>query len=81
MVLRDPEDKGLNLSFQGRDWRPRSRSWLHLDLYTRTSRPKLSDWSLWERGDIPFRSGHSAPCQLAERETAAVISARRSSPF
>ena len=34
VVLRDPEDKGPNLSFQGRDRRPRSRSWLHLDLYT-----------------------------------------------
>ena len=32
--LCDPEDKGPNLSFQGRDRRPRSRSWLHLDLYT-----------------------------------------------
>jgi hypothetical protein len=27
VVLRDPEDKGPNLSFQGRDRRPRSRSW------------------------------------------------------
>src|SRR5215510_11380218 len=34
VVLRDPEDKGPNLSFQGRDRRPRNRSWLHLDLYT-----------------------------------------------
>ena len=34
VVLRDPENKGPNLSFQGRDRRPRSRSWLHLDLYT-----------------------------------------------
>jgi len=34
VVLRDPADKGPNLSFQGRDRRPRSRSWLHLDLYT-----------------------------------------------
>jgi len=34
VILRDPEDKGPNLSFQGRDRRPRSRSWLHLDLYT-----------------------------------------------
>ena len=31
VVLRDPEDRGPNLSFQGRDKRPRSRSWLHLD--------------------------------------------------
>jgi len=47
VILRDPEDKGPNRrrqaptrvtrhreSFQGRDRRPRSRSWLHLDLYT-----------------------------------------------
>ena len=34
VVFRDPEDEGPNLSFQGRDRRPRSRSWLHLDLYT-----------------------------------------------
>src|SRR5215467_10722133 len=33
-VLRDPRGQGPNLSFQGRDRRPRSRSWLHLDLYT-----------------------------------------------
>src|SRR6516165_10394915 len=29
VVLRDPEDKGPNLSFQGRDRRPRSRSCLY----------------------------------------------------
>ena len=29
VVLRDPEDKGPTLSFQGRDRRPRNRSWLH----------------------------------------------------
>src|SRR5215472_11877408 len=34
VVLRDLEDKGPSLSFQGRDKRPCSRSWLHLDLYT-----------------------------------------------
>src|SRR6516164_5926287 len=34
VVFRDQEDGGANLSFQGRDRRPRSRSWLHLDLYT-----------------------------------------------
>lgn len=34
IVLRDPEGKGPNLSFQARDRRPASRSWLHLDLYT-----------------------------------------------
>jgi catechol 2,3-dioxygenase-like lactoylglutathione lyase family enzyme len=34
VVLRDPGGKGPNLSFQARDRRPRSRSWIHLDLYT-----------------------------------------------
>ena len=34
VVLRDPSGRGPNLSFQARDRQPRSRSWLHLDLYT-----------------------------------------------
>jgi len=34
VVLRDPQGKGPNLSFQARNWRPRTRSWIHLDLYT-----------------------------------------------
>jgi len=33
VVLRDPEGKGPNLSFQARERRPKSRSWMHLDLY------------------------------------------------
>jgi catechol 2,3-dioxygenase-like lactoylglutathione lyase family enzyme len=32
-VLCDPTGRGPNLAFQGRDRRPRSRSWVHLDLY------------------------------------------------
>jgi catechol 2,3-dioxygenase-like lactoylglutathione lyase family enzyme len=34
VVLRDPEGKGPNLSFQARQRRAGRRSWLHLDLYT-----------------------------------------------
>ena len=34
VVLRDPEERGPNLSFQARDRRPKGRGWLHLDLYT-----------------------------------------------
>ena len=34
VVLRDPKRRGPNLSFQARDTRRKSRSWLHLDLYT-----------------------------------------------
>jgi hypothetical protein len=33
VVLRDPEGRGPNLSFQGRETRPSRRSWIHLDLY------------------------------------------------
>lgn len=32
-VLRDPTGRSPNLAFQARDRRPRSRSWVHLDLY------------------------------------------------
>ena len=41
VVLRDPEGKGPNLSFQGRDRRPRGRSWLHLDLYAADQRAEV----------------------------------------
>jgi hypothetical protein len=34
VVLRDPEGKGPNLSFQAREKRRPVRNWLHLDLYT-----------------------------------------------
>src|SRR6476659_1475315 len=34
VVLRDPEGRGPNLSFQERKERRRGRNWLHLDLYT-----------------------------------------------
>ena len=53
VVLRDPEDKGPNLSFQGRDRRPAAGVGFISTSTPRTSKPKLSDWSLWERDDIP----------------------------
>jgi catechol 2,3-dioxygenase-like lactoylglutathione lyase family enzyme len=34
VVLRDPDGKGPNLSFQARQTRAARRSWIHLDLYT-----------------------------------------------
>jgi catechol 2,3-dioxygenase-like lactoylglutathione lyase family enzyme len=34
VVLRDPNRKGPNLSFQAREQRRRRRNWIHLDLYT-----------------------------------------------
>jgi catechol 2,3-dioxygenase-like lactoylglutathione lyase family enzyme len=33
VVLRDPTGRSPSLAFQARDRRPRSRSWIHLDLY------------------------------------------------
>ena len=33
-ILREPNGRGPNLSFQARDRRAGHRSWLHLDLYT-----------------------------------------------
>ena len=33
VVLRDPQGRGPNLSFQARDRRRSRRNWLHLDLY------------------------------------------------
>jgi hypothetical protein len=34
VVLRDPQNRGPNLSFQARESRPPHRSWMHLDLYS-----------------------------------------------
>jgi len=34
VVLRDPANRGPNVAFQARERRARSRSWIHLDLYT-----------------------------------------------
>jgi len=34
VVLRDPTNRGPNVAFQARERRARSRSWIHLDLYT-----------------------------------------------
>lgn len=34
IVLRDPDRRGPNLSFQARERPAARRSWLHLDLYT-----------------------------------------------
>jgi len=34
VVLRDPTNRGPNVAFQARERRARTRSWIHLDLYT-----------------------------------------------
>jgi catechol 2,3-dioxygenase-like lactoylglutathione lyase family enzyme len=34
VVLRDPDGKGPNLSFQARERPRKNRGWIHLDLYT-----------------------------------------------
>ena len=53
VVLRDPEDKGPNLSFQGRDRRPAAGVGFISTSTPRSGEPKLSDWSFWEHDDIP----------------------------
>jgi len=41
VVLRDPTGHGPNVSLQARDRRPKSRSWIHLDLYTNDSKAEV----------------------------------------
>ncbi|HRX55992.1 MAG TPA: VOC family protein [Verrucomicrobiales bacterium] len=40
-ILRDPTEKGPNLSFQARDRRAGHRSWFHLDLYTNSQEEEV----------------------------------------
>jgi hypothetical protein len=67
VVLRDPEDKGPNLSFQGRDRRPRSRSWLHLDLYTADQQALVKHY-LRRAGSERVESFRLAECVEDERD-------------
>ena len=52
VVLRDPEDNGPNLSFQGHDKVHAAGVGFISTSIPRIRKPKLSDWSLWERSDI-----------------------------
>jgi hypothetical protein len=52
VVLRDPEHKGPNLSFQVAIGVRAPGVGFTSTSTLRTSKPKLSDWSLWERVDI-----------------------------
>jgi catechol 2,3-dioxygenase-like lactoylglutathione lyase family enzyme len=40
-VLSDPEGQGPNISFQKREKRKESRSWIHLDLYTHDQKDEV----------------------------------------
>jgi catechol 2,3-dioxygenase-like lactoylglutathione lyase family enzyme len=42
VVLHDPEGRGPNLSFQGREERRPGRNWMHLDLYTERQDEEVS---------------------------------------
>jgi hypothetical protein len=42
VVLRDPEGKGPNLSFQLREKRRPRRNWMHLDLYTKKQEEEVN---------------------------------------
>src|SRR5262245_49934752 len=63
VVPRDPEDKGPNLSFQGRDGRPRSRSWLDLDLYGPDQQAEVERLVDLGAGRYPWRSYRRPTCR------------------
>ena len=42
VVLRDPDGKGPNLSFQLREKRRPRRNWMHLDLYTKEQEEEVN---------------------------------------
>ena len=42
VVLRDPDGKGPNLSFQLREKRRPQRNWMHLDLYTKEQEEEVN---------------------------------------
>ena len=42
VVLRDPDGKGPNLSFQLREKRRVRRNWIHLDLYTKKQEEEVN---------------------------------------
>ena len=42
VVLRDPDGKGPNLSFQLREKRRPRRNWMHLDLYTKEQEAEVN---------------------------------------
>src|SRR5215468_2708853 len=77
-VLRDPEGKGPNLSFQSRDRRPRSRSWLHLDLYTREQQAEVERLVALGARRYPwrYRAGDDSLC-LRTREAPSSASWKR----
>jgi catechol 2,3-dioxygenase-like lactoylglutathione lyase family enzyme len=41
VVLRDPDGKGPNVSFQAREQRRQRRNWIHLDLYTNNQQAEV----------------------------------------
>ncbi len=66
VVLRDPAGKGPNLSFQGRNHRPRSRSWIHLDLYTADQQGEVQRLEMLGARRYPWRYPSSADFVVLE---------------
>ena len=66
VVLRDPAGKGPNLSFQGRDHRPSSRSWIHLDLYTADQEAEVQRLEMLGARRYPWRYASSADFVVLE---------------
>jgi hypothetical protein len=66
VVLVDPSGKSPNLSFQARDRRPRSRSWVHLDLYTPDQEAEVQRLLRLGAKRYPWRYRHGADFVVLE---------------
>jgi catechol 2,3-dioxygenase-like lactoylglutathione lyase family enzyme len=66
VILRDPDGKGPNLSFQTRDRRPRSRSWIHLDLYTADQQAEVERLVTLGARRYPWKYGAGADFVVLE---------------
>lgn len=56
VVLRDPDARGPNLSFQARERRRERRNWIHLDLYTNNQQAEVERLVALGATRYPWRS-------------------------
>lgn len=66
VVLRDPQSRGPNLSFQARETRPSRRSWLHLDLYADNQAQEVERLEELGASRYPWRYGPHADYVVLE---------------
>lgn len=60
VVLRDPTGRGPNVSFQARAAPPRSRGWIHLDLYAEDQAAEVERLVRLGAQRYPWRYGPGA---------------------